>query len=148
MPSRYLICIAWRDCKDWWWQVPWGLLDLLKTRWELCPLLYEVDRGSSLRGRILHVLRHAWVASCGMADYLGLIVAIHPLEVKRLCYTMLMLSVSQKIPGHLMMQSTVGKTGLPLRHQVATTVVPSAVLCPHLWVRHRPFKVCVLIDYI
>jgi hypothetical protein len=80
---------------------------MLKTRWELCPLLYVVYRGPTLRGRIFHILRHPRVASGGMADYLGLILAIHPLELKRLCHAMMMLSISQKISGHLMMQSAV-----------------------------------------
>jgi len=81
-----------------------------------------------------------------MADDLCLIVAIHPLELERLSHSM-MLRVGHKIPGHLMMQSAVMKAGLPLRHQVPATVVSCAELCSHQWIRHRPLKVCVLIDY-
>ena len=146
MPSRYLISFVWRDAKNRWWQVPLGLLAVMKTRWELCPRLYVIYRGSSPRGWILHVLMHPWVASGGMADDLWLIVAIYPLELEGLCHSM-MLSVGHKIPGHLMMQSAVLKTGLTLRHQVSVTVVSCAELCPHQWIRHRPLKVSILIDY-
>jgi hypothetical protein len=81
-----------------------------------------------------------------MADYLCLIVAIYPLELERLSHRMI-LSVCHKIPRHLMIQSAMLKAGLPVRHQVPATVVSCAELCPHQWIRHRPLKIGVLIDY-
>ena len=96
-----------------------------------------------MRERVLQVLEHPRVASGGMAD--PHLVAIYPLEGERLCHGM-MLSMTHKISRSLMMQPTELKAGLPFWHQVPTTIVSSAEICPHQWIRHRPLKVGILID--